>query len=143
MKTIAAVVLALSGAAIAIAEPMSTEALPTAPPEVQQHGAVSVLNGGVGEEEVRWFKAQSAQYPLQVVISGKGGEYGVADSLTVRQGNDEVVTVPDAGPWVMMALPPGRYTVEATFDGRTEKRNVQLAGKGVQRLNWNTAKASE
>lgn len=90
MKTIAAVVLAVSGAAVAIAEPISTDALPTAPPEVQQHGSVSVLNGGVGEEEVRWFKEQSPRYPLQVVISGKGGEYGVADSLTVRRGQDEL-----------------------------------------------------
>lgn len=141
MKMIAALMLALSGAAVA--EPIPSEALPSAPPEVQHTGSVSVLNGGAGEEEVRWFKAQSAQYPLQVVISGRGGEYGVADTLTVKRGEAELVTVPDAGPWVMMDLPPGRYTVEATFDGRTERRDVQLNGKGVQRLNWNTPKASD
>jgi len=143
MKTIAALMLALSSAAVAVAEPIPADALPSAPPEVQHVGTVSLLNGGAGEEEVRWFKAQSAQYPLQVVISGRGGEYGVADTLTIKHGEQELVTVPDAGPWVMMDLPPGRYTVEATFDGRTERRNVQLNGKGVQRLNWNTPKASD
>jgi len=143
MKAIAALVFALSGAAVAIAEPMSADALPSAPPEVQHSGQVAVLNGGAGQEEVAWFKSQAAQYPLQVVISGRGGEYGVADTLTVKRGNEEVVSVPEAGPWVMMALPPGRYTVEATFEGRTERRMVQVPDKGVQRLNWSTAKASD
>lgn len=146
MKTIAACVLALSGAAMAqnmSGDMPSAASLPTAPPEVQQHGEVSVLNGGVGEEEVNWFKSQAAQYPLQFVISGRGGEYGVADTLTVKRGEDEVVSVPEAGPWVLMDVPPGRYTVEATFDGRTERRVVQVADKGVKRIHWNTTKASD
>lgn len=142
MKFIAAAVLAVSGVT-AMAQTMSPEGLPSAPPEVQHSGQVSVLNGGAGEEEVRWFKSQSPQYPLQVVISGRHGEYGVADTLTVKRGDSEVVSVPDAGPWVMLDLPPGRYTVEAVFDGRAERRVVQVPDKGVQRLNWNTAKASD
>lgn len=140
MKTLIAILLATSTAAMAQSAP---EGLPTAPPEVHQVGQVSVLNGGVGEEEVRWFKSQSSQYPLQLVISGRGGEYGVADSLTVRRGDDELVTVSNAGPWVMLDVPPGRYTVEASFDGQTERRVVQVSGKGVQRVHWNTLKASE
>lgn len=146
MKTMAALVLAMSGAAMAqnmTGEMPSTSSLPTAPPEVQQHGEVSVLNGGVGEEEVGWFRSQASQYPLQFVISGRGGEYGVADTLTVKRGEDEVVSVPEAGPWVLMDVPPGRYTVEATFDGRTERRVVQVADKGVKRIHWNTMKASD
>lgn len=143
MKTLSTLLLALTGATIAVAEPMSADLLPSPPPPVQQDGAVSVLNGGVGEDEVRWFKAQSPRYPLQVVISGRGGEYGVADMLRVLRGDEVVASVPDAGPWVMLDLPPGRYTVEATFDGRSERRSVQVHGKGVQRLNWNTTRASE
>lgn len=143
MKTLATLLLALSGATIAVAEPMSADLLPSPPPEVRQDGPVSVLNGGVGEEEVRWFRAQSAQYPLQVVISGRGGEYGVADALSVKRGDTEIASVPDAGPWVLIDLPPGRYTVEARFDGQVERRSVQVPERGVQRVNWNTAKASE
>lgn len=141
MKTLAAMLLATSAAA-ALAQ-SAPDGLPTAPPEVQQSGQVSVLNGGVGEEEVRWFKAQSAQYPLQVVFSGRGGEYGVADTLTLKRGADELVTVPEAGPWVMLGVPPGRYTVEASFDGLVERRVVQITGKGVQRIQWSTPKASD
>ncbi|MBX3606167.1 MAG: carboxypeptidase regulatory-like domain-containing protein [Piscinibacter sp.] len=147
MKTLAALLLSLSSAAVLaeVQDPMMPSAamLPTDPPAVQHQGAVSVLNGGVGEEEVRWFRAQAPNYPLQLVISGRGGEYGVADSLTLRRGPDELVTVADAGPWVMMDLPPGRYTLEASFDGRTERRVVQVPTQGVERIHWNTLKASD
>lgn len=143
MKTLAMLLLALSGATIAVAEPMNLDPLPSPPPEVRRDGQVSFLNGGVGEEEVRWFKSQSTRYPLQVIISGRGGEYGVADLLSVKRGNEQLVSLADAGPWVMFDLPPGRYSVEATFDGRTERRSVQVPDHRVQRVNWNTPKASE
>ena len=123
MKAFATVLLALSGAAVAIAQPCiddaaAMSALPSAPPEVQRSGEVSYLNGGAGEEEVRWFKSQAPRYPLQFVISGRG-------------------------PWVLLDLPPGRYTVEASFDGRVERRTVNVNDKGAQRIEWNTTKASE
>ena len=68
MKTIAALMLALSGAAVAVAEPISTDALPSAPPEVQHAGSVSVLNGGAGEEEVG---LRTAGRQLGAVLEGR------------------------------------------------------------------------
>jgi hypothetical protein len=142
MKTLAAILLVISGAAMGQPTPGDMP-MPNTTPEVRQVGQVSLLNGGVGEDEVRWFKAQSGQYPLQVVISGRGGEYGVADTLTLWRGDEELATLTDAGPWVMLDVPPGRYTVEMSFDGRTERRVVQVPGKGVQRIQWSTLKASD
>lgn len=142
-----ALTLALSGAVVAVAAPapdlpeLSADA--RAPlPQVESIGGVDVLNGGASLGEAEYMKQRARDFPLQLLFSGKGGEYGVADQVTVRQGDREVVSVPDAGPYVLLAVPPGRYTVEASFDGVVEKRSVTV-GKGHQTVNWNTPKVSD
>ena len=58
----------------------------------------------------------------------------VGDQLTLGpQG--ELVRMRDAGPVVMMRLPPGVYTLEATWKGRTERRTVHV-GSGAETVNW-------
>lgn len=142
-----ALTLALSGAVVAVAAPApdltSLAADARAPfPQVESVGGVDVLNGGASLGEADYMKQRARDFPLELLFSGKGGEYGVADRVTVRQGDREVVSVPDAGPYVLMNVPPGRYTVEAEFDGKVEKRVVTV-GNGRQTVNWNTAKASD
>lgn len=142
-----AITLALSGAVVAVAAPApdlpDVTADARAPfPQVESSGGVDYLNGGASLGEADYMKRQAHDFPLEVLFSGKGGEYGVADRVVVRQGDREVVEVPDAGPYLLLKVPPGRYTVEAEFDGQTEKRAVTV-GKGRQVLNWNTPKASD
>ena len=36
-----------------------------------------------------------------------------------------VLGVDRAGPMLLVKLPPGSYTVDATYDGKTERRTVQ------------------
>ncbi len=44
----------------------------------------------------------------------------------------------DAHPMVLVDLPAGRYTVVATFDGRTQRQAVQVPDDGHERvvLSW-------
>lgn len=142
-----ALTLALSGAVVAVAAPapdltdLAADARPPFP-QVESVGGVDVLNGGASLGEADYMKQRARDFPLELLFSGKGGEYGVADRVTVRQGDREVVSVPDAGPYVLMNVPAGRYTVEAEFDGKVEKRVVTV-GNGRQTINWNTPKASD
>lgn len=142
-----ALTLALSGAVVAVAAPapdlpeLSAEDR-TPLPQVESIGGVDVLNGGASLGEADYMKQRARDFPLQLLFSGKGGEYGVADRVTVRQGDREIVSVPDAGPYVLLAVPPGRYTVEASFDGAVEKRSVTV-GKGHRTVHWNTPKVSD
>lgn len=148
MKALIAVSLALSGAVVAIAAPLPDTDAAYAPqeqaalPRVEHAGPVAYLNGGAGLDEAGYMKARAREFPLQLVFSGRGGEYGVAERVTVRRGGEELVSVPDAGPYLMMKLPPGRYTVEADFDGGVERRSVTV-GSGTQRIDWNTPKVSD
>ena len=145
MKTLSALALALCGAIVAVTVPaeaqLSADAgAPFTQPETI--GGIEVLNGGGSESDVNHIKSRAREYPLQFIISGRGGEYGVADTLTLRNGAREVVSVPDAGPYVLMKVPPGRYTAEADFNGAVERRSVTV-GNGHATVHWNTPKASD
>ena len=149
MKALAALALALAGVAVAIAAPLpavSNTPLDAAAasllPKVQSTNGVAYMNGGSGTENADYMKSRGSEFPLQIVFSGRGGEYGVAEKVTIRSGGNELLTVPDAGPILMFKLPPGNYTVEASFKGVIEKRTVSI-GRGVSKLNWNTPRASD
>ena len=118
------------------ASAQSTPAAPEAPPpEVQRAGAIEYLNGGAGEEERAVMTAQQAAFPLRIVFSERGGGYAVVDRLELGQGGARLATIANAGPWLMLKLAPGDYALEATFAGKTERRQVKVAGGGT-RLDW-------
>jgi hypothetical protein len=150
MKALIAVLLALSGAVVATAAPQPDADLGTvlvppvrpALPRIEQAGSIDYLNGGAGLAEADYMKSRAREFSLQLIFSGRGGEYGVADRVTVRRGAEDMLSIADAGPYLLMKLPPGRYTVEASFDGAIERRSVTI-GSGTQRIDWNTPKASD
>jgi len=112
--------------------------LPPAP-QVRQTGNVEYMNGGAGEEARQAMDAKKGQFSLHNVFSGKGGEYVVARKVTIRPDGAPAaapITIDNAGPILMVSLPPGSYTVEADVDGKMQRKTVKLAGQPVK-LNWN------
>ena len=101
-------------------------------------GGTDYLNGGVGDEERAAMTARQREFPFKVVMSGAGGEFVVADRLSVSTPQGELLSIRDAGPIVMIKLQPGQYTLEATWKGRTERRSVRLAAS-AQTLEWRFA----
>ena len=101
------------------------------PPTPRVIDGVSVVSGGVGSGEARAMARLAEQYPLSVRISGRGGEFHVADRLTVTQGQTVVTELHDAGPWVLMDLRPGRYTFHGEFDGVPVQRDVIVGVNGT------------
>ena len=101
-------------------------------------GGIDYISGGAGEEERNAMATRQAEFPFKVVMSVPNGEYLVADRLSVLTPQGSLLIVRDAGPIVMMKLPPGPYVLEASYQGRTERRNVQVASIS-QTLNWRVA----
>lgn len=120
----------------------STQAASPQQVQVQQSNGVPYLSGGAGIQERNQMRAMEGQFPLQIEFSGKAGEYGVAKQVRVFNGSGQVVAIPDAGPLVMVQLPPGRYTVEADFDGSVQRRTVDV-GRGGHVVHWATAAVSD
>jgi hypothetical protein len=97
------------------------------PPAPQNYGSVAVINGGVDLDQAEAIKRIQSRYPLRVEISGRGGNYYVADRLKVLQGSDVVAEIPDAGPWLLMDVPPGRYTLVGDFGNTEVRRDVTVS----------------
>ena len=74
-------------------------------------------------------------YPLSLRISGRDGAFHVAQRLTITQGQTVVTEVHDAGPWVLMDLRPGRYTLYGEFDGVPVQRDVIVGSNGTS-VQW-------
>lgn len=109
---------------------------------VQESAGVQFLNGGTGESERNAMKALQSEFPLQIVFSDKSGALGVADHVRVLNGQQQLVSVDKAGPVLMVKLPPGRYTLEADFGGKMQRRSVQMSS-APKTVNWSTARLAE
>jgi hypothetical protein len=121
---------ALLAAAGAVAQ---TGALP---PE-QRAGDVAFVTGGVSDDEAAAFKGAMGSYPLaiEIVQSAAGhGQYtaGATVQVTRRAGEVMLNTRAD-GPFVLVRLPPGQYRVDATFNGRTISKDVNVSSNGSAR----------
>lgn len=108
------------------------------PPE-HRLGDVIYRSGGVGAEEVTAMKQVSAQYPLELlfVVKDETGHnaYGAGDRVTIRNATGSVVLdTRSEGPFLLARLLPGKYTVEATHNGKSQKRAATVTPDQHTRL---------
>jgi hypothetical protein len=96
-------------------------------PPAAQFGAVTVISGGVDLDEAQRLKQASARYPLSVVFSVPGGNYAVPQQFTLTQRGNVMAQIPSAGPWLLIDLPPGAYTLQARVDDRVFERAVTVS----------------
>jgi hypothetical protein len=89
------------------------------------------LSGGVSSNEREIMEPLGKDYNLRITFAERGGSY-LADVSLIITGNkgDEIVAVTANGPWFFIQLPPGRYTVKATFDGQTRSTDAFTVAKG-------------
>lgn len=108
---------------------------PAAVPVPQQYDNVNVINGGVDLEQAAAIKRMPPQYRLRVEISGRGGDYYVADRLQLMKQGEVIAEVPDAGPWLLFDVPAGRYTLLGEFADQKVRRDVTVAAAGTT-VHW-------
>jgi hypothetical protein len=112
------------------------EADMTMPPAPQNYGGIEVINGGVDLDQADAIKRIQSRYPLRVELSGRGGDYYVADRVKVLQRDEVVAEIPDAGPWLLIDVPPGRYTLVADFGGTELRRDVLVPTSNGTTVSW-------
>ena len=126
--------LAAALAAPALAQ-TSGDGLPP-PPRVQQAGGIDYLNDGGGAESREAIEKMQSRFMLRNLFSGQGGQYVVAQRVSVRGAAGPLIEIRDAGPVLLIALPPGAYTIEADVGGQVQRKTVQLGAQPLK-LNWN------
>jgi hypothetical protein len=105
------------------------------PPTVQRAGNIEYVNGGGGTEMRDAIARLESGYTLKLVFSDTTGAFAVADRLAIRGATGELLGIPNAGPWVLVKLPAGRYTLDASMGGQTQQKTL-IVGAKLQTVNW-------
>jgi hypothetical protein len=116
-------------AAAALAAPLCALAQPLA---FQRSGDIAWVCGGVGSEERRALDSMRREAGLEVLlVTAPRGAYiaGAQLSLTPATGGAPV-TLDAEGPTCLVKAPPGRYRIDASYDGTTRHANARIANAG-------------
>jgi len=109
----------------------------TGMPQTQTQGDVSFVSGGVGLDESTALRRAQHQWPLSLRFTGPGSEY-VSD-VHVQIADSKGATVLDAtaqGPYMLVRLRPGRYTIHASHGDEHRSQAVNVRGNGSARASF-------
>jgi hypothetical protein len=110
-------------------------------PQIQQQGDISYVSGGVGTDESAALKSAEHHWPLAMRFTGPGADYLSDVHVRIVGAHDTEVLKTDArGPYMLVKLPPGRYTVHARYKDDDQTRQVNVGSKPGARaeFHWNT-----
>jgi hypothetical protein len=104
------------------------------------------LYGGVGSEEREMVENRGAAYNVKLSFAAKGGAFLSDVKLVIAdKKSGELITLVTDGPLFFIQLPPGIYTVSATFRNETKeiKALAVVKDKTVRRtLIWDLGEQS-
>jgi hypothetical protein len=100
-------------------------------PQVQQQGSVSYTSGGVGLDESKALLREQSHWPLSLRFTGPTADYLSGVHVRIVDGkNGEVLGTEAMGPYMLVKLPPGQYTVYAKYKDQEQHRAVSVSGPG-------------
>ncbi|AUT69099.1 MULTISPECIES: carboxypeptidase-like regulatory domain-containing protein [Paraburkholderia] len=108
--------------------------------QIQRQGDIEFVSGGVGADESHALERARSQWPLGLSFTGSGLDY-VADVQVriVDPHNANVLNATSQGPYMLVRLRPGRYTVHASYKGNEQSKAVTVPAKGSARLTFDWA----
>ena len=118
---------ALSGAFIA---PAAADPLPMDSP-VTTGGVETVCTGvGSGKDDPRW-----AAYPVKVEFSNGGAQFLSGAHVKLAGADGKTMAEFDCnGPWVLLRLPRGKYSVSATIGDKSHNASFSPPDHGQKRV---------
>jgi hypothetical protein len=103
----------------------------TGMPPTEQQGDVSFVSGGVGLDESTALRRARRQWPLSLLFTGPQSAYVANVKVQITGANNaSVLDTTSHGPYMLVRLPPGRYTVNATYSDVTRRQTVNVRGNG-------------
>ena len=99
-------------------------------PDTQYSEGISYISGGVGEEESQAILAEAKQWPLLLELSQLEGGRGVwifGAKIKILNAKNQVIFDAQAdGPYILINLTAGSYSVDAAYQGASQKRSITV-----------------
>lgn len=94
------------------------------------------IMGGVSIEEAYSLEAVRDKYRLWLVTADQtSGAWLAGVSTTIRDSNgNEVLQTTLEGPYLLVDLAPGRYTIETEVNGQRKSESVQIGRQGTRQV---------
>ena len=103
-------------------------ALAQAPVEGRTAQDRRFLTGGVGLDESERMKTLAGDFSLTVLVAATSGAYLADTRLMIRDAQGKAVLDAQlSSPYLVVDLAAGRYDVQATHQGVTQQRRVNVA----------------
>lgn len=139
MASTALAVLISAFAALTVVPMTAHAADGDALPAAAQQGDVQFLSGGVGLDESKAIKRAAPKWPLSLEFIG--GDRNFVSDVGVKITDDKggsVLETSSQGPYMLVRLKPGHYTVHASYSGHEQTRAVSVpaSGHATARFNW-------
>jgi hypothetical protein len=103
---------------------------------------VPYISGGASADARQELLAQERDYNLKIVVADKSGDYLADVQVVIESARKErVLEASMEGPILLAKLPPGTYTIRATFDAKTLTRTVTVRAQGLRQadLRWDAS----
>lgn len=99
---------------------------------------IAYASGGVGVTERTIMKGWFDKYNLRVSCALETGQYVSRIPITIADDSGKtVLKKTTSGPWFLVRLPKGRYTVSATYEDRQDKKTFAVeSGFTDVRFRW-------
>jgi hypothetical protein len=108
-------------------------AAPTRMPAEQHQGSVGYVSGGIGHDEARLFERQMAKHRLAIELlehAGKAEEFTADAKVRIADARGRTVLDTEAtGPFLLVDLPAGRYSVIATLRDKSLRKSAVVVTK--------------
>lgn len=106
-------------------------------PPVSTQGEVSYTSGGVGLDESQALRREAPHWPLTLRFTGSRGEYLADVQVTItRAGGQVVLDTISQGPYMLVKLAPGRYTVRAQYESTAQTKSIELRRHATLAFRW-------
>jgi hypothetical protein len=96
---------------------------------------VEYVSGGIGQTEAQRMKRAANDYSLALLFATPSGQYLADVDVQLKDSRGAaVLSVEDTGPMLLVNLPPGRYQVEAAYNGDAKKALVDIRSGSHRRI---------
>lgn len=107
-------------------------------PQMQSQGQTEFITGGVGKDESDAIAQAAGAWPLMLELSQSAApraEFISDVQITIKdKSGNTVLDMPSAGPYVLVRLPAGKYSLDATYESKTLHRDISIQKGRSKRL---------